>query len=122
MKTNQQNKTQNEMNETLQQKQPFNPYQNGWLLVAIRLCNRTSSQRNAARTFRAYLKRHTFMQLFPGLYIRPGVTVANYSTHAEELRQHLPPDGVLRAWFITDLQWGRSYVMYGVPKQMGANQ
>ena len=101
---------------------PPNPYKNGWLLVAFRLRDRTAHQRNAARMFRAYLKRHSFMQLFPGVYIRPGVTVANYPTHAEELRQHLPPDGALRAWFITDVQWERGYVMYGAPEQVGANQ
>jgi CRISPR-associated endonuclease Cas2 len=49
------------------------------------------------------------------VYARAGVTFARQETHIDRLKKYLPPEGSVRAIFVTRAQWERSYIIQGAP-------
>lgn len=94
-------------------------YKMGWLLVAFDLPVGTKSERKAAHDFREWLKGDGYMMLQWSVYVRACVTYARQETHLSRLKVHLPPEGSIRALFVTRAQWERSFVMHGKPKPEG---
>lgn len=87
----------------------------GWLVVAFDLPVGTKEQRKAAHDFREWLKDDGFQMLQWSVYARACVTFARQQTHIERLKKNLPPEGSVRAIFVTRAQWERSFVIHGAP-------
>jgi CRISPR-associated protein Cas2 len=87
----------------------------GWLLVAFDLPVGTKAQRKLASDFREFLKDDGFLMIQWSVYARACVSVARQETHLARLRKHLPPEGSVRAWFMTRVQWEASFVIHGRP-------
>ena len=49
------------------------------------------------------------------VYARACVSFARQETHIDRLKKNLPPEGSVRAIFVTRAQWERSYVIQGSP-------
>jgi CRISPR-associated protein Cas2 len=91
----------------------------GWLLVAFDLPTKKKQDRKAAHDFREWLKDDGYSMMQWSVYVRACVTFARQETHLSRLRAHLPPEGSIRAIFITRSQWEKSYVMHGAPSDEG---
>ena len=87
----------------------------GWLMVAFDLPVGTSEQRKAATGFRKYLIDDGFQMMQFSVYVRPCVSFARQKTHIDRVKNHIPPEGSVRAIFITRSQWERSFVLHGSP-------
>ncbi len=87
----------------------------GWLVVAFDLPVGTKPQRKAAHDFREWLKDDGYQMLQWSVYARACVTFARQETHIERLKKNLPPEGSVRALFVTRAQWERSFVIHGAP-------
>lgn len=87
----------------------------GWLIVAFDLPVVTKKQRKAATDFRNYLIDDGYQMLQFSVYARACVTFARQETHIDRLKKNLPPEGSVRAIFVTRAQWERSYVIQGAP-------
>lgn len=87
----------------------------GWLLVAFDLPVGTAEQRKRATDFRKFLLDDGFQMIQWSVYVRPCVSFARQETHLHRLKAHLPPEGSVRAIFITRAQWDRSFVLHGAP-------
>jgi len=88
-------------------------------MVAFDLPVVTKPERKAATTFRKFLLDDGYQMMQYSVYIRPCVTYARQQTHLRRLKEHIPPEGSIRAIFITRSQWERSYVIHGQPAQEG---
>ena len=87
----------------------------GWLVIAFDLPVGTPKQRKAAADFRKFLL-HDGYQMAPfSVYARACVSFARQETHLERLKKNLPPEGSVRAIFVTRAQWKRSFVIQGSP-------
>lgn len=89
----------------------------GWLLVAFDLPVVTKKQRKAATDFREFLKDDGFVMIQFSVYARACVTFARQETHLARVKKHLPPEGAVRAWFLTRVQWESSFVIHGQPAE-----
>jgi CRISPR-associated protein Cas2 len=87
----------------------------GWLVVGFDLPVGTKSQRKAATDFRKFLLDEGFQMIQFSLYARPCVTFARQETHLGRVKANLPPEGSVRAVFVTRAQWDRSFVIHGSP-------
>lgn len=87
----------------------------GWLLVAFDLPVGTKEERKRATDFREFLKDDGYAMIQWSVYARACVTFARQETHLSRLKMHLPPEGSVRAIFITRAQWERSFVLHGAP-------
>lgn len=87
----------------------------GWLIVAFDLPVGTKAQRKAAHDFREWLKDDGYTMLQWSVYARACVTFARQETHIERVKRNLPPEGSVRAIFVTRAQWERSFVIHGSP-------
>jgi len=87
----------------------------GWLIVAFDLPVGTPEQRKRATGFRNYLVDDGFQMMQFSVYARACVSFARQETHLERLKKHLPPEGSVRAIFVTRAQWERSFVIQGAP-------
>src|SRR5437773_277611 len=87
----------------------------GWLIVAFDLPVGTPQQRKRATDFRKYLLDDGFQMIQFSVYARACVTFARQETHIDRLKKNLPPEGSVRAIFVTRSQWERSYVIQGAP-------
>lgn len=87
----------------------------GWLIVAFDLPVGTRKQRKAATDFRNFLIDDGYLMIQFSLYARACVTFARQQTHIERLKHNLPPEGSVRAIFVTRSQWERSYSIQGAP-------
>ena len=87
----------------------------GWLVVAFDLPVGTKKQRKAAHDFREYLIDDGFQMLQFSVYARACVSFARQETHIERLKRNLPPEGSVRAIFVTRAQWERSFIIHGSP-------
>ncbi|MCG8603223.1 MAG: CRISPR-associated endonuclease Cas2 [Verrucomicrobiales bacterium] len=84
-------------------------------MVAFDLPTKTAEQRKNANDFREWLKKDGYQMLQFSVYVRPCVSFARQTTHIKRLKQLTPPEGHIRALFITRSQWERSYVINGPP-------
>jgi CRISPR-associated protein Cas2 len=89
----------------------------GWLVVAFDLPVKTKAQRKAATDFRQFLLDDGYLMMQYSVYIRSCVSFARQETHLERVKKHLPPEGSVRAIFVTRAQWERSFVIQGAPAQ-----
>jgi CRISPR-associated protein Cas2 len=87
----------------------------GWLVVAFDLPVLSKKQRKAATDFRKFLIDDGFQMMQFSVYIRPCVTFSRQQTHIERVKRNLPPEGSVRAFFVTRAQWERSFVIHGAP-------
>jgi CRISPR-associated protein Cas2 len=87
----------------------------GWLIVAFDLPVGTKQQRKQAHDFREYLIDDGFQMLQFSVYARACVSFARQETHIERLKRNLPPEGSVRAIFVTRAQWERSFIIHGSP-------
>jgi CRISPR-associated protein Cas2 len=87
----------------------------GWLVVAFDLPVLTAQQRKHATGFRKFLLDDGFQMIQFSLYVRPCVSFARQQTHLERVKQGIPPEGKVRAFYVTRAQWERAYVIYGNP-------
>ncbi len=94
-------------------------YKMGWMIVAFDLPVVTKPQRTRARRFRDFLLDDGYLMLQFSVYARSTVTYARMQTHLKRLKEHLPPEGAVRAIFVTQSQWEKSLVIYGSPARKG---
>ena len=87
----------------------------GWLVVAFDLPVGTKKQRKAATGFRNFLIDDGYQMMQFSVYARACVSFARQETHIDRLKKNLPPEGSVRAIFVTRAQWERSYVIQGSP-------
>ena len=87
----------------------------GWLIVCFDLPVGTKPQRKAAHDFREWLKDDGYGRLQWSVYARSCVTLARQETHIARVKLNLPPEGSVRALFVTRTQWDRMFIMYGKP-------
>jgi len=87
----------------------------GWLIVAFDLPVGTKEQRKAATDFRKFLLDEGYTMVQWSVYARPCVSFARQETCLARLKANLPPEGSIRAVFVTRSQWERSFVIYGSP-------
>ncbi|HEV2695814.1 MAG TPA: CRISPR-associated endonuclease Cas2 [Verrucomicrobiae bacterium] len=87
----------------------------GWLVVTFDLPVGSKKQRKQATDFRNYLLDDGYQMIQFSVYARACVTFARQETHIERVKKHLPPEGSVRAIFVTRAQWERSYVIQGSP-------
>jgi len=85
------------------------------MLVAFDLPVLTKKQRKAATGFRNFLLDDGFLMIQYSVYARACVSFARQETHMQRVKEHLPPEGSIRAIFVTRSQWERSYVVTGKP-------
>lgn len=90
----------------------------GWIIVAFDLPVGTKEDRKSATNFRKYLLEDGFQMIQYSVYLRSLVSHARMETHIRRLREHIPPDGAVRAIFITESQWQRSFVVYGKSREI----
>lgn len=87
----------------------------GWLVVAFDLPVLSPLQRKTATGFRKFLLDDGFQMMQFSVYIRPCVSFARQETHLDRIKKSIPPEGKVRAFFVTRAQWERAYVLYGSP-------
>jgi len=87
----------------------------GWLIVAFDLPVVEKRQRKQATNFRNFLLDDGYQMMQFSVYARACVSFARQETHIERLKKNLPPEGSVRAIFVTRSQWERSYVIQGSP-------
>ena len=87
----------------------------GWLIVAFDLPVGSKEQRKRATDFRNFLIDDGYQMVQFSVYARACVSFARQETHIDRLKKCLPPEGSVRAIFVTRSQWERSYVIQGSP-------
>lgn len=87
----------------------------GWMIVAFDLPVTSKRQRREATDFRKFLQDDGYLMIQYSLYARSCVSFARQQTHLRRLEEHLPPEGSVRALFVTRSQWERAFVMHGTP-------
>lgn len=85
------------------------------MLVAFDLPVLEKEQRKAATDFRNFLLDDGFLMIQYSVYARSMVSYARMDTHLRHLKEHLPPEGSVRALFITQSQWEKSFIIHGKP-------
>ena len=90
----------------------------GWLLVSFDLPVGTKEQRKRASGFREFLKDDGFIMIQWSVYARSCVSFARQETHLDHVKKNLPPEGSVRAWFLTRVQWESSFVLHGAPAEV----
>jgi len=87
----------------------------GWLVVAFDLPVLSKEQRKAATGFRKFLLDDGFQMMQFSVYARPCVSFARQLTHMDRIKKGIPPEGKVRAFFVTRTQWEKAFVIYGSP-------
>jgi CRISPR-associated protein Cas2 len=87
----------------------------GWLVVTFDLPVMSKKQRKAASGFRNFLLDDGYQMIQYSVYARSCVTFARQETHLDRVKNNLPPEGSVRAIFVTRSQWEKSYVIQGSP-------
>jgi CRISPR-associated protein Cas2 len=87
----------------------------GWLVVTFDLPVMSKKQRKAASGFRNFLLDDGYQMIQYSVYARSCVTFARQETHLDRVKKNLPPEGSVRAIFVTRSQWEKSYVIQGSP-------
>ena len=89
----------------------------GWMMVTFDLPMTSKKQRREATSFRNFLLNDGYLMIQFSVYARSCVSFARQQTHLRRLKEHLPPEGSIRAIFITRSQWERSFVIHGKPAE-----
>ncbi len=89
----------------------------GWLIVAFDLPVTEKEARKAYSDFRKFLLNDGYQMIQFSVYARSLVTYSRMQTHIRRLEQEIPPEGSIRAWYVTQAQWQRSLVIHGKPAE-----
>lgn len=84
-------------------------------MVTFDLPVMSKPQRKRATDFRKFLLDDGYQMVQWSVYARACVSFARQETHIERLKKCLPPEGSVRAIFVTRAQWERSFVIQGSP-------
>lgn len=84
-------------------------------MVAFDLPVKEKVERKAATAFRKFLLDDGYQMMQFSVYVRPCVTASRQATHLRRVKAHMPPEGSVRAIYITRAQWQRSYIIHGSP-------
>lgn len=87
----------------------------GWMIVAFDLPVVDKKARKAYTEFRKFLLEDGYTMIQFSVYARSLVTYSRMLTHLRRLEQEIPPEGSIRAWYVTQAQWQRSLVIHGKP-------
>jgi len=85
----------------------------GWLTVCFDLPVMTRKERKNATLFRKFLLDDGYLMIQYSVYARPCVTFSRQQTHIRRIKENLPPEGSVRAIFVTRSQWERQFCMQG---------
>ena len=91
----------------------------GWLVVAFDLPVLSKEQRKHATGFRKFLIDDGYQMIQFSVYARACVSFSRQETHIDRVKKNLPPEGSVRAIFVTRAQWERSFVLHGSPAAQG---
>ena len=94
----------------------FEKFKMGWLLVTFDLPVIEPEQRKRANNFRKFLIDDGYLKIQLSVYARSCVSFARQETHINRLKKNTPPEGTVRAIFITRFQWDKSFVIHGLEK------
>jgi CRISPR-associated protein Cas2 len=83
----------------------------GWLIVAFDLPVKENEERKAYAEFRKFLLNDGYQMIQFSVYARSLVTYSRMQTHIRRLESQIPPEGSIRAWYITQAQWQRGLVI-----------
>lgn len=89
----------------------------GWLMVCFDLPVQTKIERKRATQFRKFLLDDGYDMVQFSVYARPCVTFSRQQTHLRRLELNVPPEGSVRAIFVTRAQWERAYSIMGSPAE-----
>lgn len=95
----------------------FNAYRNMWVMVLFDLPTETKKERKNASKFRKILLENGYVMFQFSIYIRFCQSVENADMHTKRVKSILPDKGKVGIFSITDKQFGRMEVFYGVKKQ-----
>lgn len=84
-------------------------------MVAFDLPALSKEEKKAASKFRKFLLDDGYQMMQFSVYVRPCVTASRQLTHLRRVKAHMPPEGAVRAIYITRAQWQRSYIIHGCP-------
>ncbi len=84
-------------------------------MVAFDLPTTSKKDRSNASKFRKFLLEDGYQMMQFSVYVRPCVTASRQQTHLRRVKVHMPPEGSVRAIYITRAQWERSYIIHGSP-------
>ena len=84
-----------------------------WLFAMFDCPVETKIQRREAAKFRKYLLAEGFMMLQYSVYCRYCRTDDIASNHKTKMESHLPPEGEVRVFWVTDRQFGLMKVFFG---------
>jgi len=84
-------------------------------MVAFDLPVVTKEGRKRATQFRNFLLDDGYQMIQFSVYARACVSFARQETHMRRLKLAIPPEGSVRAIFVTASQWERAFVIYGSP-------
>ena len=88
----------------------------GWLLVVFDLPVMSREQRKRATDFRKYLLDEGFIMVQWSVYTRALVSHNRMDTQMRRLKLNIPPEGHVRALYVTQAQWERMFIMHGPPE------
>lgn len=89
----------------------------GWMLVAFDLPVLTKAQRKRASDFRKFLLKDGYVMMQLSVYARAVVSHNRMQTHMRRLKSGIPPEGHVRALYVTQAQWDRMFVVHGPPEK-----
>jgi len=84
-------------------------------MVAFDLPTLTKQNRKAASKFRKFLLNDGYQMMQFSVYVRSCVTASRQKTHLRRVKAHMPPEGSVRAIYVTRAQWQRSFIIHGNP-------
>ena len=90
-------------------------YKMGWLVVIFDLPVTTKEARHEYTLFHKFLLEDGYIMIQFSVYARACVSFARQETHFRRLKQHCPPEGSVRCFLLTNIQWEKTLVMYGSP-------
>lgn len=85
----------------------------GWIMVMFDLPVGTKAERRTATNFRKGLLNDGYMMINFSVYARSCVTWERMKKHRKRLKRMVPEGGNVRAFFITDKQWGNAMTVVG---------
>lgn len=94
----------------------FNGWRTMWLLTAFDLPTKETIDIRRYTRFRNLLLSNGFVQVQYSLYAKVFNTYAQSKATAKDLKQHIPPQGSVMFFYLTDKQFGMTENMIGNKK------
>ena len=85
----------------------------GWMLVVFDLPVMSQVQRKRATDFRKFLLDQGYLMIQYSVYARACVSHNRMETQMRRLKMNIPPEGHIRAIYVTQAQWERMFIMHG---------